>query len=56
MIAEPIAIRGSQVGTAAELPRPTKCQESTYLRIKSIAESGAIARAPPAIEPNLFRE
>ncbi len=29
VIAEAIAINGNQVGTAVELPKPTKCQEST---------------------------
>ena len=51
---EEIATNGSQVGTADELPNPTKCQESTYRLINSIAESGATGNAPPAREPNLF--
>ena len=51
-----IPTNGNQVGTAVELPNPTKCQESTYLRSNSNALSGATASAPPDNEPNLFRE
>ena len=54
VIIEEIATNGTQVGTAVELPKPTKCQESTYRLINSIAESGATGNAPPAREPNLF--
>ena len=54
VIIEEIATNGNQVGTAVELPKPTKCHESTYRLINSIAESGATGNAPPAREPNLF--
>ena len=48
-----IAIQG---GDEAAEPKPTKCQDSLYFAIKSIAPLGGVASAPPVILPNLFRE
>ncbi|CAB4763429.1 unannotated protein [freshwater metagenome] len=56
MTVEAAARIATQGGVEAAEPKPTKCQDSLYFAIRSIAPLGGIGSAPPVILPNLFRE
>ena len=51
--AEAPAKIATQGGVEAAEPKPTKCQDSLYFAIKSIAPLGDTGSAPPLIAPNL---
>ena len=54
MIVDAPAKIATHGGVEAAEPSPTRCQDSLYFAIKSIAPLGDAGSAPPEILPNLF--